>query len=556
MTLNKSISKLNFNCIFLAMSTIAMGFFHEFLSCIASIILCIYLFVFVTQNDGIKFNINFGSISIIIIFTFYGLSTFWAIDSGMAFIGFLKFLPLPLFMLSVIQKGGCFDKIYNILPHSAAFMTAASFLLSFIPKFGRVFTPAGRLTGFFQYANTYALFMLIALIITSMKERLQIIDYIYIPIFILGIILSGSRTVFILTAISVIVILIFAKNKKVRTISSAFLVGITVISALYAAATKNFDSIGRFLTTSLSESTFLGRLLYWYDALPVILRNPFGLGYQGYYYIQPSIQSGLYSVRYIHNDFLQLMLDIGWIPAIIFASAIIRSFFRKGTDVKNRLVLFVISAHCFFDFDLQFVSVFMILILFLDIQNGKEIIIKKSSCLLGAALAGCCSAYMFIPLTASFMENYKLSAALYPWNTDVNIAIISTDDTAEKMDADADKILSQNKYIAIAYSAKAEAAYSQGNFGVMLEYKDNAIENAPFNYDEYIDYIYKLLTGIELYTQAGDQYSADFCRKKLDKVLGKFYSIESKMSYLGKNINDQPTTELPPEILEWIEAIK
>lgn len=556
MILNKHKLKSNFSSIFLVMSIFFMGLFHEFLSCIASIILCIYLVVFVIKNGGIKFNLNLASISIITISVFYGISALWAIDSGMAFIGFLKFLPLPLFMFTVMQHNENSEEIFDMLPHAAIFMTLVSAFLSFVPKLGRIFAPAERLAGFFQYANTYALFILIALIITVMKKKLQIIDYVYIPSFILGIILSGSRTVFILTVISGALILIFIKNKKVKLFFGAFAAAIIILAAIYTAATNNFDSIGRFLTTSFSESTFLGRLLYWYDAFPVILRHPFGIGYQGYYYIQTSIQSGIYSVRYIHNDFLQLMLDIGWIPTIIFIAAIIRSFFLKGMGVKNRLLLFVISAHCFFDFDLQFIAVFMILILLLDIQNGRILTIKKLPFSIYGALLCCCSLYMCIPLTAAFAENYSLSAAMYPWNTEVNILILSKDDTAEAMERDADKILAQNKYAAIAYSAKAEVAYSRGDFGVMLEYKDKAIENAPFNYDEYIDYIYKLLNGIELYTQAGDLYSADFCRDKLDSVLSKFYSIKSKMSYLGKNINDQPTTELPPGLLELIEAIR
>ena len=45
---------------------------------------------------------------------------------------------------------------------------------------------------------------------------------------------------------------------------------------------------GRFLTTSLHSSTLLGRLLYAQDALPVILRHPFGLGYRSYTYMQGS----------------------------------------------------------------------------------------------------------------------------------------------------------------------------------------------------------------------------------------------------------------------------
>lgn len=52
--------------------------------------------------------------------------------------------------------------------------------------------------------------------------------------------------------------------------------------------TGNMQSIGRYLTISLSSSTFLGGLLYVKDAVIPILTNPLGLGYQGYGYEQGS----------------------------------------------------------------------------------------------------------------------------------------------------------------------------------------------------------------------------------------------------------------------------
>lgn len=545
--------KLNFQSIFLLLSMLSIGLFHEFLSCIASAALCVYLLIMVRKNGSIKFMLNTASISIVLISLFYGITIFWAIDSGMAVIGFLKFLPLPLFMLAAMQSAEEPERLLDILPPAAAFMTVVSAVLSVVPVLKGIFLPAERLAGFLQYSNTYALLALLALIISVTKKRIRIADYFYIPILFFGIILSGSRAVFALTVISIIILIAFGKNKKAKIFLLIFSILAITISGIYAAVTNNFESIGRFLTISIGESTFLGRLLYWYDALPIILKNPFGTGYQGYFYLQSSIQSGVYVVRYIHNDFLQLMLDVGWLPTAVFIVAILRSFFKRNTGLKKRLLLFVMSAHCFFDFDLQFIAVFMIFVLLLDFRIGKEFTLKPISCAALSVIFGCLSAYMCISLTAAFLKNYNFSRTLYPWNTNVNTAILSSNTDAETMNRDADLILAQNKYVTAAYSAKANAAFSKGDFAAVMEYKDSAIKNSPLDYEEYEDYIYKLLVGIELYTQADDLYSADFLRSKLNIVLNNFYSMEDRLSYLGRRIDDQPISELPPEIMNLIE---
>ena len=78
---------------------------------------------------------------------------------------------------------------------------------------------------------------------------------------------------------------------------------------------------------SLNESTFIGRIIYFKYGLRLIAKNPFGLGYLGFYYTEQFNQTAVYSVRYIHNELLQLLLDIGWLPAAFFAAALIAALF-------------------------------------------------------------------------------------------------------------------------------------------------------------------------------------------------------------------------------------
>ena len=559
--LKTTLHNLGFIKIFLAVSLLAVGLFYEFLSCAASAALCVYLIVTAKRNGGFVFRSSLGVITAIVISLFYGLSAFWAVDSGMAFIGFFKFLPVTLFALAVTQpqKGKKDSMDYlDVLPMTAALMTIISGILALIPPISAVFAPSGRLAGFMMYSNTFALVLLVSLIITVSREELRVIDLIYLVIFLLGILFSGSRTVFALTLLAVILLIIFHKNKGTKlTLLIVTALGIAA-GVIYALISGNFDTIGRFLTTSVGESTFVGRLLYFSDALPIILKNPFGTGYLGFYYWQQSIQTGLYSVRYVHNDLLQVMLDIGWIPAVLLIIAAVRAFFKKGAPLQKRLVLLVVTAHFMFDFDLQFIALFFIYVLLLDCEKGKEHKLRGSSVphKIPLFIAGIGAVYMMTSLVAAWVNGYSFSNALYPFNTDVNIGLLTEETDPVQMDKLADKIIDQNKYVTIAYSAKAAYAYSEGDFANVIKYKDLAINNAPLVYEEYESYVIMLLTGYELYIRANDIQSAEYCRAKIKEVLRSLDSIENKLSTLGKKINDQPQTQLPQEILDYINYLQ
>ena len=121
--------------------------------------------------------------------------------------------------------------------------------------------------------------------------------------------------------------------------------GGAVLILLYCALSGQMDILSRFLKISLNQSTFIGRLLYAQDAFPTILKTPFGTGYMGYYFIQQSIQSGVYGIMFIHNDLLQILLDVGWIPFIVFVTAIVLSLLNRNTPLRYKLILLTITAH-------------------------------------------------------------------------------------------------------------------------------------------------------------------------------------------------------------------
>ncbi len=551
-------AEADFVGLFLISAFCAVGLFNDYLCCFAAAVLSARLIYEVIKKKQLLFYINLSSSAVTVIALFYFLSVFWAIDKGEAFLGAFRFLPPLLFMLIVMQKLKEPEKYFNILPYFAVFMTIVSAVLSIIPQTEGLVEIAGRLCGFFQYSNTFALFLLVSLIVCITKEKPALSDYILSAVLLFGIFYSGSRTVFILLAISILLFLAFIKNRRIRLTVFALLITAVAAAAVVAVITDNFYGIGRFLTFSFKESTLAGRLLYYIDALPVILKHPLGMGYLGYYFTQQSFQSGVYSVMSVHNDFLQLMLDIGWVPALLFAGAIIKAFFSKEASLRKRLLLFVICAHSCFDFDLQYIAMLMLLILLLELKQGKKKAFGIKKGIAAPLISALCVLCLYFACfqTLSFFGKYEISSLMYPAKTRDNIIMLISEADTDKINEIADRIIKQNKYVSVAYSAKGRLAFSEGDISEMTEYKDKAIETAVFQYEEYLDYCTLLIHAVSLYSEAGDSNSIKFCAQKLVEVEEKLNSNKEKLSYFGAMINDQPITELSEDIHNFIAELE
>ena len=128
--------------------------------------------------------------------------------------------------------------------------------------------------------------------------------------------------------------------------------------------------------------------------------------------------------------------------------------------------------------------------------------------------------------------------------------------TKEEMADYAEKILAKNPDSSLANRAKARTFYADGDFGNMIPCKEKAIAYAKYSLDEYLDYFDMLAVGISLYTQNGDQESADYCREKLLEIPDMLEKVKEGTSSLGWKIKDQPELELPKEYKEQLSLLK
>ena len=541
---------------FIAIAPFCIGIAHEWASSLTCIFLLGYLWYCYFKTGKIKICNSVTMLFAALMPLAYGISAIWAVDSGMAVFGMIKFLPLPIFVLAIGQLEH--DKkveLLEYLPLSGTVMTLVSVVLSLIPVFQPFFSVNHRLAGFYQYPNTFALYLLIGLAILISNEKWSKRNIFFGTVLLAGIVLTGSRTGFALLVFMILCYCILIKNRSVKIGLFVALIGIFAVTGIFVIVTGNTSSIGRYLTTSLTTSTFLGRLLYFKDAVPIILKHPLGLGYMGYYYSQGQFQSGVYSVINIHNELLQLLLDVGWIPTVLFLWRVITGI-RKG-NLQSRMIIILIMLHSMLDFNLQFVSISFILLVAVDVEEKTMKFVKKRSVLVAASIiAGCISVYFGVVSCFNYLKMYSAASLMYPGNTRALMELLVEADDVEEMEKIADKILKLNPDNSLANSAKARVFYSKGDFGNVISYKKQAIAYSKYSLEEYLDYFNMLYVGYQLYMEYGDLESAEQCKQCMLAIPDMMKEVLTETDLLAYKINDKPELELPEEYKEVLRTLE
>lgn len=490
----------------------------------------------------------------------YFLVSLWAVDSWMALMGGVKFFPVFLFFFLLCQEPEQKERLIHLLPLLGSLMTLFSFIMMQFPVFQMYVSVAGRLAGFFQYPNTYALFMLICLLVAVYRidlKKIEWLDMCSIFAALAGIYLSGSRTVVVLAVLAAF--LVFISKKELRKYGILGLGFFVILVAILAFCGYGAEIFSRFVSMTENASTFWGRLLYARDGVKIIAAHPFGMGYYGYYFVQQEMQTGVYSVVNAHNEFLQIMLDIGILPALLMYGAIIRSVISKNVPERNRLILLVILLHSLFDYDFQFLAMNFVLLLFLDFRNIQKMRISLlTKATVVAGLFASIWAFASIGLSDFFYikGNPQKAFRLYHGNTMAKVELLKEAESAEEMEQIADWILESNRHVAVAYSAKARAAFANGDVEAFIRYKLQAIQLAPYQYEEYVDYLDSLAYCEKLYRQAGDMDSAEFCVEYAEEIPEMLKEVGDRTTSLGWKIKDRPQAALSQTDLERIEEMR
>ncbi len=485
----------------------------------------------------------------------------FAIDKGMAAMGIVKFLPVSLFVLLVQSEGKeNRNKILDILPDAAAIITGLTMLSWFTPL-KETFFINGRYSGCFQYANSYAAFLMVCIFLlvfrkpSSRRERYKTTAEAILLMS--GIILSGCRAVFFLTIIGMAIGSILSLRKKDKHILPVVFAALGVIALGLVVAVLSGEMYGfaRYTQIHLKSSSLMARLLYNIDGVKMLLTHPLGLGAKGFLFYQGSVQTGNYSATYAHNELLQTALDFGIIPAVLAGVGYIKLLVGAKTSQRSRLILLLLGIHVLFDWDFQFPALLMILAC-LICQDSKKISIDNIRKRLVVSVVGVSvllSIWMGAASCLEFFQKYEAATNVYPWLTSSQMRVISQSSDSEKKYEAAEQICKQNDYCTIALQCMAEKRAQEGDLDGMVLYAQKAMKSSRYNKEGYEIYIYMLSYAIETANASGD---ADSTYKYLRAVQGaqeQIRKVEEETSAYAEYLYDKPEIELDEQYTTYLE---
>lgn len=541
--------------IVISISLIIAGGYFVYVSAFLDIVLIFTLLICIYKNRKVMLSTDIYGYFIFSIVSMYFICSVWAIDSGMAIMGGVKFLPVFLFFLLIQQlESECVKKIISFIPIIISIITVITGVMMKTSLFSRYVTVNGGLAGTFQYPNTYAVTLLISIIIISfqIKEgKHDWINYLMLFICMCGIWLSQSRAVIGLMGIYAC----FFMFSYIRKNKSVYLFSLGVFFLLFIVAI--IGVIYFFRNSTLS--TLWGRLLYYYDAIKIILMHPFGMGYYGYFYVQGSAQTGVYSIVNVHNELLQLMLDIGIAP-LVFGGVVLYKYYRESQNsLLGKTIILMSLLHAIIDYDYQFISSLLIIVLFINTERKRGIYIHGY----GKVIASICGIFMILGIakvgisdTFYICGEYQKAIDWYGGNTVAKEMILKNEDNFEEQVKMANEILSENIYVSAAYEVKEREAFSKGQFdNLIINGKKSFIYDA-YNIELYEEYLILLSEYAKKYIKDGDKESAAFCLEYMKEVPEYIKELEQKTSFFAWKIRDLPQTSLSDSYKLLIEQIE
>lgn len=568
----EKIIKTNYLIYLFEIAPFILGLSNVYTKLFFGAVIFISLLILILTSNKIEISFSKNTIAGLVIFVFSFITIFTGINREKSFTGFLILLSYAafVFLLMKLQKDygsheDFIESMLHTLPETAAILVIVSAICSTIDFINKIVLINHRLSGFFQYANTMGLYLLIALIFYFYREKdnnkgfSKIYDDYILPIIIVvGIIWTGSRFTFVLFAATII--FIFIKKKEER--KKLLVISIVIIAALicYAAVSGNMKSFARIFTFS-KNSTLMGRFLYWVDALPIIIRHPLGLGYLGYNQIEPLIQHGVYDVKFIHNEILQCFLDYGWLSGaafiFLFVNGIVKS---KG---RERLVLVILFIHCLFDFDFQFFIIAWIFLALMPFhENIKTISVNKGG-RVGVSLVTLFSLIFLLQFGISNCLDYfgrpDLAINLDRCNEfSLEKVMIVSFQNKEYDDAKiyAERVIAQNENNVEARNVLSSLAEMNQDYDDMIPHKEIAVKTDRYNMEEYDDYIGKLSKAIEFYKENNDEEKSKDTISKLKEIPDFIKETKNSTNPLSYKTVDAPDFSLSDESNEIIRSFE
>ncbi len=522
--------------VILCLLTLSFGGYYEFINTIfAAILAFVFLYETIIKKSRIQ-NFTDSFWFGLVLLLGYGISIFYAVDSGIAVEGLGKkslFFIWGCFLLLLTSQEK--KRLLSLVPYIGFAMVISCCIAYFIPALRDYVFQENRLGGWFQYANTCGGFLLLGSVILLLKEKRKVLDYVILSALLVGILLTGSRSTMLLMILAMLYFII-----KVPALRKGLLLAMVILFAGIVSImliTGGTDNIARITTLFTQSSTVYGRVLYNYDGFTQLFTHPFGLGYLGFFFIQNSVQTGLYSVRYVHNDWLQIGLDIGILPMLLILIILAMNLWKMRKNSENFILLLLLFLQGFMEFNLEYSVMGLLIMLCLNEQSIPKPNLKiwKKASVTICIVTLLPLVYMSIPLTLGYMDKSETALKFYPWETNEQLKLLSQSSDENEVTKLADKILLQNETCSLAYDAKAIVAINNGLYPEAVDFMKKSIQYNRFEPQGY-EQLEWLLTQI---VEQNVVDNTDYYLWEYDQLQLLKRQNQDAVSYFGKRINDK-----------------
>ncbi len=514
-----------------------VGGYYVFYSSAVGIILSVLLLINVFKHKEIKYSVSFTFLVIAFMSVMYFVTKFWAVDKSMAIHGFLKFFTAFLFAVSLVQIDKDEQKtLLCSVPLTASVMTVFTFLMGYT-AFGknRFYDNIGDLHGTFEYANAFAIYLLVGIIValfSDIKLPFKVVTFIVCSF---GIYKSNSRAVWLLSAFVVAVIVLYCIFKNINTVRKKCSIGL--LGALFAVIVfillYRFGIVEKVWNYVITDGSFNERLLYYTDSIRYIIKHPFGKGAYAFYFAQSEFQSAYYYAINVHCDLLEYAIEIGIVPALLFAAVIIKQFVSKQNTVLQKFVILAISLHSLVDYDLQFTSILFVFLLCFDYSNvkTKEIDSKLIPSVVTLAFV---ILYGVIGLSAfyNYIGDHQKSVYYYK-NTPSLIILMQSTNDKQSAYVLAQEVLKRNDSVYEPNNVMANIYSADNKYGKAVKQMELVIKKDPRTMQHYRDYIDLLVKASKYYDERGETKKSQICKDKIACVDDMISDLKNHTSKRG-----------------------
>jgi len=453
------------------------------------LILTLFFVAFIFFGKSISISIEvaflFG------IFLLYAVSFFFQTENH--YIGLIELLRIFIFPLSLIFfLNYSRDTVERAFSFSIMFVAVlgllAFFSIIYIPE--GVIRSSNRLQSVIQYANTTALLMLVGILyfVSSFIKEKKFTKLVCCVILTATFFLTGSRTTLVVALVTCTLFALVISKKRGRLIIS----GSAILLICLFICLSIFTDI-RMFRISLFEPTLVERWISFEDAFSMMRGNwLLGIGMGNWQEWQFLYQSAPYQVKFIHNFYLQMLLDGGFLAPLLFLAATVPAII-KGIRLKSvhAFILIAVLLQAVLDFDLIFSAVAMISMFSLSHLSLKTTVISigkfrfiaiapllaVSVLWFSEFLSSSANAHLVAGNLDDSMSRNNLSLRLNPLNTGLYYQMAQstrdTDLTEQLLRTGIEKSPRNIRAISILVLIEAE----KGNFLSALELCERLIEN-------------------------------------------------------------------------------